>query len=222
MSTPPVLTEGTPGGILKFVKRLAAVFGFVVLAVALRPALPEAVDLIGPLTRNKILENFPGWRSEIDAYTPLWAPLDRLRSAAVPVRIELFLSTSDAQSRTLAGRIFKILDQTGNPNISAWVMGLPGRGKPLGLQAAAKRVDKTPTLIVLVEGREAGRIVGLPELRIEEKLASLFPEPPPAEDVDDDLIFDMDFFRFTPHTHLNIDCTECHSPRPRGGSRPGR
>lgn len=222
MNAFPVLTDGTPVGILDFVRKYAAVCVCVALAVALRPALPEAVDLLGPLTRNKILETFPDWRGDIDAYTPLWAPLDRLRSAAVPVRIELFLSTSDTESRTLAGRIFKILDQTGNPNISAWVMGLPGRGKPLGLQAAAKRVEKTPTLIVLVEGRESGRIVGLPDLRIEEKLASLFPEPRPTEDVDADLIFDMDFFRFTPHTHLNIDCTECHSPRPRGGSRPGR
>lgn len=200
-------------------KKVAATCVVLFFAAALRPAGPDAEDLLGALTRDRILEAFPGWHAEMDAYTPLWAAVERIRTAAVPVRLELFLSTSQEDSRIMAGRLFKILDQVSNPNITAWYMGLPGQDKPLGLQAAAKRVDKTPTLLVLVEGRETGRVVGMTDSRLEEKLASFFPEPPPeASWEDDDLLFDLDFFRFTPHTHLNIDCTECHIPRSRGSA----
>jgi hypothetical protein len=178
-----------------------------------RPSSPAAKDLLGPLTRERILEAFPDCRSEMTNYAPLWAALERIRSATVPVRIEIFLATSNLDSRTAAGRFFKILDQSANPNITTLYLGLPGKGRSLGREAADKKVDKTPAFIVYVDGQEKGRIAGLPDSNLEEALAGFMPAPPesvPSEE--DELLDDWEYLGNSPHSNLNLQCGECHRP----------
>jgi len=183
------------------------------ISALVQPSSPAAKDLVGPLTREEILEAFPDCRSEMMNYAPLWAALERIRSATVPVRIEVFLATSNADSRTAAGRFFKILDQSANPNVMAVYLGLPGKGKPPGREAAEKKVDKTPAFIVTIDGQEQGRIAGLPDSNLEEVLAGFFPPLPesvPAEE--DEFLDDWEFLGNSPHSHLNLQCGECHTP----------
>lgn len=178
-----------------------------------RPSSPAAKDLLGPLTRERILEAFSDCRSEMTNYAPLWAALERIRSATVPVRIEVFLATSNVDSRMAAGRFFKILDQSANPNITTAYLGLPGKGRPLGREAADKKVDKTPAFIVTIDGQEKGRIAGLPDSNLEEALAGFMPAPPegvPSEK--DELLDDWEYLGNSPHSHLNLQCGECHRP----------
>ncbi|MHB8095583.1 MAG: thioredoxin domain-containing protein [Candidatus Aminicenantales bacterium] len=178
-----------------------------------RPSPPAAKDLVGPLTRERILETFPDCRNEMTNYAPLWAALERIRSATVPVRIEVFLATSSTDSRMAAGRFFKILDQSANPNVTTAYLGLPGKGRPFGREAADKKVDKTPAFIVYIDGQEKGRIAGLPDSNLEEALAGFFPDPPesvPSEE--DELLDDWEYLGNSPHSHLNLQCGECHIP----------
>jgi len=178
-----------------------------------RTSPPAAKDLVGPLTRERILESFPDCRSEMMNYAPLWAALERIRSANVPVRIELFLATSNPDSLTAAGRLFKILDQSANPNVTTAYWGLSGKGRPSGREAANKKIVKTPTFIVTIDGQEKGRIDGLPDSNLEEALADFFPAPPEAlPSEEDEFLDDWEYLGNSPHSHLNLECGECHRP----------
>ena len=175
-------------------------------------------DLLGPLTKEQILNVLPECGFERNSYGPAAAALDKIRSAGVAIRIEAYFASSDAEQVKWIGRLMKIQEAADPQNLAVDYAGLAGTGDSL---AAAKSLDKLPAFVIFIDGVETGRLSGSFEPSLEEALVSFLPQPPATEDdppeTSEDAIYaDRDYFRGILHAHLPIDCTRCHMPRRNG------
>jgi len=175
-------------------------------------------ELLGPLTKEQILNVLPECGFERNSYGPAAAALDKIRSAGVAIRVEAYFASSDAGQVKWVGRLMKIEETAAGSNLAVEYSGLAGTGDSL---AAAKSIDKLSAFIIYVDGIEKGRLSGTFEPSLEEALVSFLPQPPaseenPPETSEDAIYADRDYFRGIPHAHLPIDCTRCHIPRRNG------
>ncbi|MCJ7589453.1 MAG: hypothetical protein MUQ00_16385, partial [Candidatus Aminicenantes bacterium] len=65
-------------------------------------------ELLGPLTKEQILNVLPECGFERNASGPAAAALDMIRSAGVAIRVEAYFASSDAEQVKWVGRLMKI------------------------------------------------------------------------------------------------------------------
>ncbi len=170
-------------------------------------------ELLGPLTKEQILNVLPECGFEKDSYAPSTAALDRIRAAGGSIRIEAYFAPSDLEQVKQIGRLMKVQEAASDANIAIDFIGLSRANDP---RAAGKAIEKLPTYIVFIDGSEGGRIAGVAGRAPEEFLVSLLLRPAddvPAPETEDSIYADRDYFRGIPHAHLPLDCTRCHLPR---------
>lgn len=168
-------------------------------------------ELSGPVTREKLLLEIPEWENRIAAYIPIEDAVERLRSAETPLHIEVYFGTWCLKSAQFVPALFKILDQTGNPLITASLTALPQDADSRTPYLNQNSITRLPTFILKVSGEEEGRIVEQPTRALEEDLADLLPAS--------EKFLDLDFFVNNYHADLDVDCSQCHCPALRNGGR---
>lgn len=191
----------------------AAAVALFIQSIAVPAAAPAAaVVLTGFLDSERVLEALPGAVRAAREYEPHFRAIDGLHGFAKPARIEVFLGTWDENGQELIAALLKTLEEAFNPAIEVvWI----GVSRDLGEPPEARRagVERVPTIIVRMEGKEKGRIVAVPDNSLEEDLATILLGVPFSE-------ADLDLFRARPHSHLPIDCAPCHLPVPAKAGRP--
>jgi hypothetical protein len=146
------------------------------LAVALLapvPAAPGQDEMVGPLTRDALMERQPDWQAVAAAYQPKPDSVDKLRALAREVRVEIYLGTWCSDSKAHVSAYFKVLEMADTPLIQTACVGVPEDKAKRAPYYLGKDIEKLPTFIVLVDGREAGRIVETPERSVEEDLVRI-------------------------------------------------
>jgi len=199
--------------------RRAAWIGAVCALIALAPmrVSPEDVVLVGPVSKEKILEALPDWARLAKAYEPNIRAVDAIHYFSKPTRIRVFFASWNPDGKAVAAAFLRTMEMADNSVVAVeWI----GVSKDMKQPAEALRsgaVDKVPTFIIFVEGVEKGRVIGAPQFAIEEDIAALLLDMPVSASADD---YDLDYFRRTPHSHLPINCSPCHVPvRPRSARR---
>ena len=142
------------------------------LALALVPCA-AAQDLTGPTDREAILARNPSWQDLVAAYQPDPAALDKLRGLGREVRIEVFFGSWCSDSMAHVSAFFKILDLVDSPLLQPAYFGVPEAKDKRVPFTEGRRIEKLPTFIVLVDGREAGRIVETPHKSVEADLVKI-------------------------------------------------
>jgi len=186
---------------------IGAVFAFIGLAAGLIPG--EEVVLVGPLLLDQVLKVVPEWRKLRDVYEPNLRAVDSARYFSQPVQIRVFLGTWNSECGAPFGALFRTLELADNPSIKVELIGVSKDLKSPAGKIGSKALRKLPTIVVTVNGEEKGRIIGSPQVSIEEDLAAILLDYP-VSPVDQDL--DREYFRVTPHSHLAISCAPCHLP----------
>jgi hypothetical protein len=152
-------------------------FPFVVLAVlvplALSPRFVDGEDLVGPTVREAILEHSPAWMDHVAAYQPEPEALDKLRALGREVRIEVYFGSWCSDSETNLSAFFKVLDLVDSPLLRTAYVGIPEAKDERAPYYQGRDVTRLPTFVVIVDGREAGRIVETPERSVEEDLVRI-------------------------------------------------
>lgn len=147
---------------------------FVSLSFALIPCLTWGQDLTGPVGREAILERSPSWQELVAAYQPKPEAIDKLRGLTREVRIEVFFGSWCSDSMAHVSAFFKVLDLADTPLLRPVYFGVPeDKAKREPFLEGRKDMTKLPTFIILVDGREAGRIVETPEKTVEEDLVKI-------------------------------------------------
>jgi thiol-disulfide isomerase/thioredoxin len=144
------------------------------LACVLQPAYDAGgEDMLGALTREDILRALPDWQEVVSAYRPDAGTVDRLKTLDSPVEVNVFLGTWCPDSKAHVSEFFKVLDAVDNPLLVASYVGVP-RDKTLRAEYyQGWNIERLPTFLVLVGGREIGRIIEIPKVSIERDLADI-------------------------------------------------
>jgi len=178
--------------------------GALLLLVAVSFSQSEAV-LVGPQPKTKMLQAVPEWTRLAKTYEPNDHIVNGFKNFQKSARIRAFVGTWDMKGRSVVAAFVKTMELAGNPMISVDWIGVSRDLKEPAADLRSYGVKKVPTIIVWVDGEERGRIVEIPQITLEEDLAGLLLDTPPAD-------ADLEYFRVTPHSHLPIDCTPCHLP----------
>jgi len=145
----------------------------VLLSFALVPSFAAGQDLVGPTSREAILEHVPAWQDLVAAYQPKPEALDKLRGLGRQVRIEVYFGSWCSDSMAHVSAFFKILDLVDSPLLQPAYFGVPEAKDKRAPYIEGKDIVKLPTFIVIVDGREAGRIVETPKKTVEEDLVRI-------------------------------------------------
>ena len=146
---------------------------FLSLLFILSTFIYSNTDLLGPITKEEILENFPDWNEVVASYSPKHDVIEKLRSIDYEVKIEVFLGTWCPDSIRNVSAYFKIMDMVDNPLIQTNYIGIPWDKESRKKYIKGKNILKVPTFIVFINDQEKGRIIENPSKTVEEDLLDI-------------------------------------------------
>jgi len=130
-------------------------------------------DLLGLITKEKILESFPDWNDVVASYSPKHEVIEKLKLIDYEVKIEVFLGTWCPDSVRNVSAYFKIMDMVDNPLIQTNYIGIPRGKESRKKYIKGKNILKVPTFIVFINDKEKGRIIENPTKTVEEDLRDI-------------------------------------------------
>jgi thioredoxin len=143
------------------------------LLTAFRPT-PAQEILLGRVGVEAILSISPEWRTNREAYDPAEADIRVIASSPVAARLDVYFGSWCSDSRREVPRFLKILDRASPVRVKVRFYGLDRTKKEPARLARRGAIERVPTFILSVGGREVGRIVESPRTTLEHDLALLF------------------------------------------------
>ena len=148
------------------------VIGFLVLLVAAGSVWANDV-VLGRVRPGTILSISEEWRKNHDAYEPSATDVQRIASLQVPATLDVYFGSWCSDSRREVPRFLKILDLASLSRLKLRFFGLDRTKKEPARLVKKGAIEKVPTFILKIDGREVGRIVETPETSLEHDFAVL-------------------------------------------------
>jgi thiol-disulfide isomerase/thioredoxin len=142
-------------------------FWRVAALLVLALVLSGSAEMLGPVLREAVLEKNPDWRAVVAAYNPKPESIATLRAVAEDVTIEVYFGTWCPDSKAHVSEFFKVLDLADNPRLRAVYTAVPMDRALRAPYYGGRTIEKLPTFLVFVGGREKGRIVETPRKSVE-------------------------------------------------------
>lgn len=167
--------------------------------------------LVGYVPKDKVVSLATAADGSFGSFSPSPTALASLVALVDPIHVRMFLLASRPEDLRSAAAIIKAFDATGNAALSAEFIGVSkDLAEPAGL-IAENAVTGTPEVIVYWLGVEVGRMHPQPGVVVEEELAGLIYQA--RAQIAQEMLLDNEFFRYTFHSDLPLDCTRCHLAR---------
>jgi hypothetical protein len=131
------------------------------------------LELLGPLSKEEILENFPDWQEKVASYVPNMEVIAELQSIQYKIEIEIFLGTWCSDTKRNVSAYFQIMDMIDNPLFTTTYIGIPRDKDSREPYIEGKNIIKVPTFIILINDEEKGRIIENPVKSVEEDLLDI-------------------------------------------------
>jgi hypothetical protein len=147
-------------------------------------------------------------------------PLATLQSLVDPVHVRVFFAPWRPEDLMLAAAVSRVFESAGNTALTAEYVGV---SKDLARPATLLRengVKSAPEIVIFLQGLEGGRISGKPGRPVEEELSETIQYA--RWRLAEDMILDYDYFKYTFHEDLPLDCTKCHLAAGPRAPRPAR
>lgn len=128
---------------------------------------------VGHLSQDEVMSFNPEYRQRVINYKPKRGAIDFLHRFSAPVTIEVFYGGWCSDSRDHVPSFIKVIEQADNPNFSVSFVALDENKQEPGESARWRHIERVPTFIISVEGREVGRIIETPQGRVEEQLVRI-------------------------------------------------
>jgi hypothetical protein len=143
------------------------------ISLALLPCFASVEEVLGPVSRETILEKVPAWVDLVAAYQPAPEAVDKLRGLGREIVIEVYFGSWCSDSMAHVSAFFKVLDLADTPLLRAVYFGVPEAKDKRAPYTGGRKIDKLPTFVVMVDGREAGRIIETPKKSVEKDLVRI-------------------------------------------------
>jgi hypothetical protein len=167
--------------------------------------------LVGYLSRDKIVSLATAADASFASYATSPNALATLVTLVDPVHVRMFLLASRADDLKFAGAIGRAFEATGNAALSVEFIGVAKDLSEPAAIIADSGVTEVPEVIVYWLGVEVGRLHPKAGAVIEEDLAAFIQQA--RAQIAQEMLLDNEFFRYTFHSDLPLDCTRCHLAR---------
>ena len=141
---------------------------------------PNEKSLKGIISREVLLNDtsFHWYAENQKGYTPNAAALEGLKKNKDSIQLLTFMGTWCEDSQNIIPKFFTLTDAAGFSNDRMTLIGVDRKKKTLSNLADALNVKNVPTIIVLKNGKEIGRVIefgkyGLFDMELGEIIASI-------------------------------------------------
>ncbi len=143
-------------------------------AVLLLPLVLDGGQTAEEIGKDLILGTGLDWRDKYDRYDPAADMVDALKQKlGAGIKIDVYLGLWCPDSRNNVPPFIKILDSAGSA-ASVRYFSLPRKAnKETQYFVSELKIDRVPTFIVYMEGKEIGRIVENPKVGMIEDLMEI-------------------------------------------------
>jgi hypothetical protein len=176
--------------------------------------------LVGFLSSDRVRSLALAADKSATSYVPKPEPLATLQSLVDPVHVRVFFAPWRPEDLMLAAAVSRVFESAGNTALTAEYVGV---SKDLARPATLLRengVKSAPEIVIFLQGLEGGRISGKPGRPVEEELSETIQYA--RWRLAEDMILDYDYFKYTFHEDLPLDCTKCHLAAGPRAPRPAR
>jgi thiol-disulfide isomerase/thioredoxin len=118
--------------------------------------------LVGPQTLEDIIRHHSDYGIRIKGYSPDSAAVEYLGKYARKTDIQIYFGSWCSVCEAWIPRLVKALQSAQNPSIETHFLALP-RNFAAEPSARSRGIQGVPTILVLQDGREVGRLQGRPE-----------------------------------------------------------
>ncbi|NUN45585.1 thioredoxin family protein [bacterium] len=129
--------------------------------------------LIGNITREELFQEMPVFQKNYDVYNPAGSAIETLHRMSTPTDILIVLGTWCGDSKHHVPSFLKTLDAAKNPNLTYRLLAVDRTKKDSLGVTAQYNIKRVPTMIVLQNGAEIGRMVEFPQKTVEEDLLDI-------------------------------------------------
>lgn len=122
---------------------------------------PNEKSLKGIISRE-ILESdtaFQWYKANYKAYAPYGDAVDGLKKYADSIQVLTFMGTWCEDSQFIIPRLYALLDAANFPKDKITLIGVDRKKKTLSHLCEALNIINVPTIIILKNGKELGRVV---------------------------------------------------------------
>ena len=122
---------------------------------------PNEKSLKGIISREVLLNDtsFHWYAENLKGYTPNAVALDGLKKNKDSIQLLTFMGTWCEDSQNIIPKFFTLTDAAGFSNDRITLIGVDRQKKTLSNLADALNVKNVPTIIVLKNGKEIGRVI---------------------------------------------------------------
>jgi len=136
------------------------------------PAAPERL-LVGKISQGSLFRDYPSFWNPYRDYTPRQDAVERIAAVRGSYDLLVFFGTWCPDSLREVPRLLRVLDAAGNKDLRLALYGVD-REKREGLgMAETFGIRSVPSVVVLRDGIERGRIVERPRRSMEEDLLEI-------------------------------------------------
>jgi len=118
--------------------------------------------LVGPQTLEAIIQHNPDYQTRIAGYKPETTAVEFLRGYPRKTEIQIYFGSWCSVCEAWVPRLVKALQSAGNASLQTQFIALP-KNFISDVKARSKGIDGVPTIILLQDGKEVGRLSGRPE-----------------------------------------------------------
>ncbi|MBD3334959.1 MAG: hypothetical protein GF355_05535 [Candidatus Eisenbacteria bacterium] len=135
--------------------------------------LSPAPELLGEVDLTKLLSVKPSYALDARAYEPETNAVTALRTARVPTDIYVVFGTWCQLCKRVVPAVIRTMEAVGNPNFELHFIGVDEDLTDPEDWIERLRIGATPTVIMMQDGRELGRIEETAEPSVEGALARI-------------------------------------------------
>ncbi|MEO6489042.1 MAG: thioredoxin family protein [Ferruginibacter sp.] len=127
-----------------------------------RDTKDSAVTILNGIISKYALQNYPAftwYTSNQKTYTPAIDIVNAMETSKDKVQFVLFGGTWCEDTQFILPKFFKLQEQSGFPDKSISFFAVDRSKQTLGNVAGAFKITNVPTIIVMKDGKEVGRVV---------------------------------------------------------------
>lgn len=122
---------------------------------------PRTKILKGFITRDQLSGDtaYKWYQKNLEGYQPPTAAVESVKAKAEKVQYIVFGGTWCGDTRQILPKFFQLLDAAGVPQDKVTIIGVDRYKKAFGNLTEAMNIRYVPTIILLKDGVEAGRVI---------------------------------------------------------------
>jgi hypothetical protein len=190
----------------------AAPAGFILaLAIVLSAGSGlQSEGLIGYISKDRIVELAAAADPTVASFTPSAIAQASFIALVDPVHVRMFLVASRPADVKLAADVGRAVEAAANPALTAEFVGVAADLSEPKALISENAVTAVPEIVVYWLGSEVGRMHPEAGATVDADLADFITQA--RTRIAEEMIQDNDFFKYTFHKDLLLDCKRCHGP----------